>query len=55
MKELEYPFDGAWILKKRRKIKKILLEDGSSRIKKRIAVLGGSTTSDIISMMELFC
>lgn len=54
MKELEYPFDGAWILKKRRKIKKMLLEDGSSRIKKRIAVLGGSTTSDIISMMELF-
>ena len=54
MKELEYPFDGAWILKKRRKIKKMLLEDGSSRIKKRIAVLGGSTTSDIIFMMELF-
>lgn len=54
MKELEYPFDGAWILKKRRTIKKMLLEDGSNRIKKHIAVLGGSTTSDIISMMELF-
>jgi len=54
MKELEYPFDSAWILKKRRTIKKMLLEDGSNRIKKHIAVLGGSTTSDIISMMELF-
>lgn len=54
MKELEYPFDGEWILKKRRKIKRMLLEDGNSRIKKHIAVLGGSTTSDIISMMELF-
>lgn len=54
MKELQYPFDGAWMLKKRRKIKKELLEDGTQRMKKRIAVLGGSTTSDIISMMELF-
>lgn len=54
MKELEYPFDSAWILQKRRKLKKQLLEDGSVRIKKKIAVLGGSTTSDIIAMMELF-
>jgi FkbH-like protein len=54
MKELEYPFDGAWIMKKRRKIKNMLLEDGSTRIEKRIAVLGGSTTSDIMSAMELF-
>lgn len=54
MKELEYPFDSAWILQKRRKLKKRLLEDGSVRIKKKIAVLGGSTTSDIIAMMELF-
>lgn len=54
MKEFEYPFDGAFILKKRRKLKKILLEENCTRINKRIAVLGGSTTSDIISMMELF-
>ena len=54
MKELEYPFDSAWILQKRRKLKKQLLEDGSTRIKKKIAVLGGSTTSDIIAIMELF-
>lgn len=26
MKELEYPFDGAWILKKRRTIKKCFLK-----------------------------
>ncbi|MBQ8824004.1 MAG: HAD-IIIC family phosphatase [Ruminococcus sp.] len=54
MKELQYPFDGAWILKNRRKIKKAFLQDGTVRMNKKIAVLGGSTTRDIISIMELF-
>jgi FkbH-like protein len=54
MKELEYPFDGGWIQKNRRKIKKALLAEDTPRIEKRIAVLGGSTTNDIVSMMELF-
>ncbi|MGN0633787.1 MAG: HAD-IIIC family phosphatase [Oscillospiraceae bacterium] len=54
MKELEYPFDAQYILKKRRAIKRELLADGSDRIKKKIAVLGGSTTDDIVSAAELF-
>lgn len=54
MKELLYPFDSDWIMKNRRKIKKALLEESSSRITKRIAVLGGSTTHDIIQVLELF-
>lgn len=54
MKELTYPFDSQFLLKKRKKLKRTLLEDGSSRIKKKIAVLGGSTTSDIISMLDIF-
>lgn len=54
MKELDYPFDSEYILKKRRSIKKQLMSDGSVRIKKNIAVLGGSTTNDIVSMLELF-
>lgn len=54
MKELEYPFDSSFLLQKRRKLKKALLADGSARMEKRIAVLGGSTTSDIVSMLELF-
>ncbi len=54
MKELEYPFDSAYIMKKRRSLKKALLSDGSTRLKKRIAVLGGSTTGDIVTMLELF-
>ncbi len=54
MKELEYPFDSAYIMKKRKSIKRTLLSDGSTRLKKKIAVLGGSTTNDIVSAMELF-
>ena len=54
MKALQVPFDSAWILKNRRKIKKELLADGTPRIEKKIAVLGGSTTNDIVSILELF-
>lgn len=54
MKELQYPFDSSYILKKRKRIKRELSADGTKRITKKIAVLGGSTTSDIISVLELF-
>lgn len=54
MDTLNYPFDSGYILKKRKSIKRELLSDGTSRIKKKIAVLGGSTTSDIVSVLELF-
>ena len=54
MKELMYPFDSQYILKNRKKIKKELMSDGSVRIKKKIAVLGGSTTNDIVSVLDIF-
>ena len=54
VKELEYPFDGEWILKRSKKIKRQLLEEGRDFIHKKIAVLGGSTTHDIIRILELF-
>ena len=54
MKELSFPFDSKLLLRKRKALKKQLLADNSQRIHKKIAVLGGSTTNDIISMMELF-
>ncbi len=54
MKELEYPFDSSYIMKKSKGLKKALLADGSDRIHKKIAVLGGSTTHDIIKVLELF-
>ncbi|MGN0621634.1 MAG: HAD-IIIC family phosphatase [Porcipelethomonas sp.] len=54
MKELLYPFDSAFLLKNKKKIRRKLLGDNTERIKKNIAVLGGSTTDDVISMLELF-
>lgn len=49
-----YPFDAAEIMKKQRKLKRELLSDGSTRIKKRIAVLGGSTVDAVRDILELF-
>lgn len=58
VKELNYPFDSEYILKKSKKIKKELLAEGtgteSGRLRKKIAVLGGSTTHDIVRILELF-
>ncbi|MBQ7563693.1 MAG: HAD family hydrolase [Lachnospiraceae bacterium] len=54
MKELEYPFDPRLIIKKKRSFRRELLESGGSFVEKKIAVLGGSTTHDIISILDLF-
>ncbi len=54
MKELEYPFDSEYIIKKRKSLRKSLLSDGTKRLKKKIAVFGGSTTNDIVVYLELF-
>ncbi len=54
MQELTYPYDGELILKKSKKLKKALLESRTDFLEKRIAVLGGSTTHDIIRILELF-
>lgn len=53
MKELEYPFDNDYILKKKKSLKKQLL-DNENFIEKNIAILGGSTTNDIKLILELF-
>lgn len=52
--ELQYPFDSEFILKKSRSLKRRLLEENTARIKKKIAVLGGSTTHDVVRILELF-
>lgn len=54
MKALEYPFDGDEILKKSKRLRRELLADHTPRLKKNIAVLGGSTTHDIVRVLELF-
>ena len=55
MKELEYPFDGHYIVTKKLKLKKQLKADNTvKRMEKKIAILGGSTTNDIKLCLELF-
>ncbi len=54
MRELEYPFDNDYILKKKKSLKKELLANKRQFIEKKIAILGGSTTNDIKLVLELF-
>lgn len=54
MKELEYPFDTDYIIRKKKKIKKELLADSGGFVEKHIAILGGYTTAEIKDMLELF-
>ena len=57
LSELEYPFDSELILQKKKSLRRRLFEEEqnpSARIRKKIAILGGSTTSDIKKILELF-
>lgn len=54
MISLTYPFDGKELFENKRSLRRELLADGSKRMTKRIAVLGGSTTNDFCKMMEIF-
>ena len=56
MRQLEYPFDADEIIKKRKSLRRSLMEEeaASSRLKKRIAVLGGSTTANVVQVLDLF-
>ncbi len=53
MKCLEYPFDSTYLIGKKKRIRRELLE-GKAFVDKKIAILGGSTTSNIKLVMELF-
>ena len=53
LQELCYPFDADAIMQKRRRLLRQLKEQQGG-VNLRIAVLGGSTTSDIVKMLELF-
>ena len=50
---LQFPFDAKLLLRKKKSLKRELLES-SGLVEKRVAVLGGSTTHDIVEMLELF-
>ena len=50
---LRWPFDGKQIGRKRNALRRALLER-PGLLEKRIAVLGGSTTHDLVAFLELF-
>ncbi len=52
-KWFEYPLDSGYLLRKKRAIRKELLKK-EDFIMKKVAILGGSTTSEIKDMLELF-
>ena len=55
MRELEYPFDAELLLKKKKFLKRQLLEvQDINWIDKKIAILGGQTTQNIKLMLEVF-
>ncbi len=52
--KLDYPFDPDLLLRKRKAIKRELLEQDIKWLDKKIAILGGSTTNDIRDFIEIF-
>jgi len=54
MQCLEYPFDPEYIIAKKKRLRRELLESDTTFIDKKIAILGGSTTNDIKLCLELF-
>lgn len=51
---LEYPLDADRLLRKKKAIKRELLERNVNWLNKKIAILGGSTTNDIQDFLEIF-
>src|ERR1700733_12624526 len=53
LKDMQYPVTAATVLRKRHTLKKELLNQ-PNLLSTRIAILGGSTTAEVKSMLELF-
>ena len=53
LKELCYPLDSNYVLRKKKSLKK-KLEEFDILFEKRVAILGGSTTNEIKNILELF-
>lgn len=52
MKELNYPFDSEYIIKKKKSLKKQLLADANRNfVEKRIAILGGGKRQRILNLL----
>ena len=54
MRELEYPYKSEYIIKKKKQLKRDLLESGKKFLDVKIAVLAGSTANELKDILELF-
>ena len=54
LKELQYPFNAEYIIKNKKKLRRILLEKSKDFLNINIAILGGYTTDDIKRILEIF-
>lgn len=55
MNELEYPFDAEELINRKKRIRKLLLDNLDNKfLDKKIAILGGETTREIKLILELF-
>lgn len=52
--ELLYPFDSAYILQRKKALKRQLLEENDNWLEKKIAILSGSTVGEMKNILELF-
>lgn len=50
----QYPIDSVKLLAKKKRIKRYFNENLKNPIRKKIAILGGSTTDEVVDQMELF-
>lgn len=51
---LSYPFDAKVLIRKKRSIRRELLDTTKHFVEKRVAILGGSSTHEVRDMVELF-
>jgi predicted enzyme involved in methoxymalonyl-ACP biosynthesis len=51
--KINYPLEGHYLLRKKKSIRRDLLQR-SDFLEKRVAILGGSTTAEVKDMLELF-
>lgn len=54
MSYFEYPLDTTILLRNKKKIKRKLCQETTMFVEKKVAVLGGSTTNEIVDQMDLF-
>ncbi len=53
LRYFDYPFDAKMLLRKKKSIKRELLQQDINWIEKRIAVLGGSTIDEVVDQLEI--